>query len=85
MCIVRWYNTTAVCTWPVLVHYGIVVNPRRPIRAPVAEPYLLIMLHLEAGTGAASIPSTPSEACVLTQDHEGLNVMRVTTQEHTRV
>ena len=38
MCIVRWYNTTALCTWPALVHYpryNVVVNPCRPIRAPV--------------------------------------------------
>ena len=31
MCIVRWYNTLALCTWPVLVHYGSVINPGRPI------------------------------------------------------
>ena len=33
MCIVRWYNTMAFCTCPLLVHYGIVVNACRPIRA----------------------------------------------------
>ena len=33
MCIVRWYNTMSVCIFPVLVHYSIVVNPCRPIRA----------------------------------------------------
>ena len=31
--IVRWYNTMGLCTRPVLVHYSIVVNPCRPIRA----------------------------------------------------
>ena len=33
MCIVRWYKTMTLRTWPVLVHYIIVVNPYRPIRA----------------------------------------------------
>ena len=40
MCIVRRYNTTALCTCPVLVHYSIVVNLCRLItRAGVAEPW----------------------------------------------
>ena len=41
MCIVCWYNTTALCTRPVLVHYGIVVIPCRDQSEPViAEPYV---------------------------------------------
>ena len=37
MCIARWYNTTALCTCPVLVHYGIVVSHCRTNQSSVAE------------------------------------------------
>ena len=38
MCIVCRYNTTRLCKWPVLVHYGNVVNPcRGQSELPVSE------------------------------------------------
>ena len=49
MCMVCWYNTTALRTWPVLVHYSVVVNPRRPERAGCGSltlgPHVLTPTH----------------------------------------
>ena len=40
MRVVPWYNTMTLCTCPVLVHYGIVVNPCRDQSELVSEPWL---------------------------------------------
>ena len=54
MCIVHWYCagwyiTMTLCTWSVLVHYTIVVNPCRPIRGPAVDPYREVTTELKAG------------------------------------
>ena len=61
-----------LCTWLVLVHYDIVVNPYRPIREPVSEPYKLVYTDLFSkytamlekimvgGGGASSTPRLES-------------------------
>ena len=47
MCVVCWHKWQCVRrTCPVLVHYSIVVNPCRPIRAPVAESYPLDLVRV---------------------------------------
>ena len=69
MSIVRWYIAVGLCTCPVLVRYGVVVNPCRDQSEPVCGALASGrgsrdargVAQLEAGLNVCSAPVQPNK------------------------